>query len=154
MQKIFVSKALGPLLIIVGVVCLGCSSDDPVELPEPRISSLGAVVDVQEYSDGTIIEYTYEEVSFFGDILVSEYEHALSIVEPRYSEGEVLMSVSNSRVFPPSQTGGLDSPADGYVLKTCTADSLVFCDQGKLYIFRKTADGYGLAPVMSWAIIP
>jgi hypothetical protein len=110
-------------------------------------------VEVHEYPDGTITEYVFMGISFLGDIMTSEFDYALSIIEPRYSEGEVLLSVSNCRVFPSSQTGGIDAPADGFVLKTCTADSSTFCDEGRLYIFRRTTTGYGLAPVMSWFVI-
>jgi hypothetical protein len=149
-----ICRAAIACLALAGPAASGCSADDPTELPEPHISDAGAFVAVHEYADGVIKEYVLQGVTFFGDILVSEYEYALSIVEPRYAEGEVLMSVSNCRVFPPSRTGGAGSPADGFVLKTCTADSSAFCNEGRLYVFRETRDGFGLAPILEWHLFP
>ncbi len=139
-------------LILAGLACSGCSDDDPAEAPEPRISDAGTLVAVHEYSDGTIREYAFQGITFFGDIRVSDFEYALSVVEPRYLEGEVLLSVSNSRVFPASLTNAVTAPADGFALETCTADSVVFCDEGRHFVFMPTGDGFGLAPILSWLI--
>ena len=141
---------IGLVAFIVGLACLGCSKDHPAQVAEPRISDLGELVEVHEFADGSIEEYTYEGVTFVGDILVSEYEYALTIVEPRYSGSEVLLSVINGRVLPPSRLFYYFAHADGYVFKTCTADSVENCDRGMLYSFRETLDGYGLEPVLFW----
>jgi len=149
----FVCRAAIVSLALVALACSGCSDDDPTEPHAPRISDSGTLVEVHQYADGTIKEYDFQGISFFGDILVSDYEYALSIIEPMYAEGEVLLSVSNCRVFPPSQTNEGYAPADGYALKTCTADSAVFCGEGLLYVFKPTLDGFGLAPILWWQII-
>lgn len=141
-------------LVLAALACSGCSDDDPTESPEPHISDSGTLVTIHEYADGAIWEYVFQGVTFFGDMRVSDYEYALSVAEPRYLDGEVLLSVSNSRVFPPSQAGSASSPVDGFALRTCTADSAVFCDEGRIFVFRPTADGFGLDPIMSWFITP
>jgi hypothetical protein len=139
-------------LALAGLAWSGCSSDGPTKPHAPRISDSGTLVEVHEYADGKIKEYDFQGTTFFGDMLVSEYEYALSIIEPRYSEGEVLLSVSNCRVFPPSQTNEGYAPADGFALRTCTADTVEFCNDGLLYVFKPTLDGFGLAPIMWWHI--
>lgn len=136
--------------MLAALACSGCADDDPTESPEPHISDVGTLVAVHEYADGSIMEYVFQGVTFFGNMRVSEYEVALDIVEPRYLEGEVLLSVHNSRVFPPSLAGSASSPVDGFALRTCTADSLAFCDEGRIFVFRPTVDGFGLDPIMSW----
>lgn len=148
-----IGRAVITSLVLAGLACSGCSTDDPTGPRAPRISGSGTLVEVHEYSDGTIREYDYQGVTFYGDILVSEYEYALSIIEPRYHEGEVLLSVSNCRVFPPSRTNEGSSPANGYTLTTCTADSSAFCDEGRHFVFKPTSDGFGLAPIMQWFIV-
>lgn len=145
-----VRRAMIASLALVGLVCSGCSADNPARSFEPRISDSATLVDVHEYSDGIIKEYELGGVTFLGDMRVSDYEYALSVIEPRFSEGEVLMSVSNSRVFPPSQTSELTAPADGFALRTCTAESLADCHDGRLYVFGPTLDGFGLEPVLWW----
>jgi hypothetical protein len=152
MKKI--AAALPALLVVMAIGLFGCSSNDPVEVRELYISDVGSLVEVHEYEDGTVAEYIYQGVTFLGDIAVSEYEHALGVVEPLYSEFEVLLKVTNGRVFPGSQTHWIDAPADGYTLTTCTADAAVYCDEGKTYIFSRTSDGYGLLPIIYWQIIP
>ena len=145
-----VRRGMITFLVLVGLACSGCSGDHPTGSPEPRISDSATLVAVHEYSDGIIKEYELDGVTFFGDIRVADYEFALRVIEPRYTAGEVLMSVSNSRVFPPSQINGLTGPANGFALKTCTEESLADCHNGRLYIFSPTLDGFGLEPVLWW----
>ncbi len=147
MRRLAVSAVL-----FVGLVCSGRSEDDPTKSPEPHISDSGTLVAVHEYADGSIREYDFQGIAFFGDMRVSEFEYALSVVEPRYLEGEVLLSVSNSRVFPQSQSGSTSSPADGFALKTCTADPSAFCDEGRIFVFEPTSDGFGLAHILFWFV--
>ena len=145
-----VRRSMLPSLVLVGLVCSACSGDHPTGATEPRISDSATLVAVHEYSDGTIKEYELDGVTFFGDIPVADYQFALRVIEPLYVEGEVLMSVSNSRVFPPSQINGLTGPANGFALRTCTSESLADCHDGHLYVFSPTLDGFGLNPVISW----
>ena len=146
--QVLVGVAL--LAVTFCVVIVGCSSDEPTRVVEPRISEVGQLVSVREFSDGTVEEYEFQGVTFVGDILVSEYEYALMIAEPRFVEGEVLLRVVNGRVLPPSRLYRYFAYEDGYLLTTCTADSVEYCDRGFLYSFRETSNGYGLEPVLYW----
>lgn len=130
----------------------GCSSEAPTARGEAYISDTARLVAVHEYPDGVIREYELDGVTYLGDIRVSDLEFALGVIEPRYSEGEALLEVSNGREFPRSQTSEIRAPANGFALKTCTDDSSTFCRDGRLYTFRPTADGFGLEPVLWWHI--
>ena len=143
-------RALIASLAAVGLICCGCSGDDPIASNEPRISDTATLVAVHRFDDGIVKEYELDGVAFFGDIRVSEYEFALSVIARRYSEGEVLLSVLNSRVWPQSATNAASAPANGFSLRTCTSDSVASCNEGRIYVFIPTTDGFGLEHVLWW----
>ncbi len=138
------------LVVAICVAAVGCSSDAPLSVKAKVVSDVGTLVQVHEYDDGAVEEFEYLGFSFFGDILLSEFEEAVDVVLPNYSEFESLLSIENYRVYPQSQLDEELRPGDGFVLTTCTVDSATICDRGHHYIFRETTDGFGLLPVVTW----
>jgi len=141
------------ILLLICTFAWGCSSSDgPTQVQQTRISDVGKFVTVHEYDDGMVLEYEYQGIPFWGDMLLAEYEQALAVAEPRFAENEVLLRVTNTRVVPPSQHWGTQ-PDEGFILKTCTAESVSACDRGSLYMFDMTVDGFGMLPVHDWLLV-
>ena len=139
------------LAVFVGTVFIlgGCSSDSPATPNLQTVSEVGTLVEIHTYSDGTIPEYEYNGVVYWGDILIAEVAEAVSVVAPNYSEFEVLTRVLNYREFPASRQS-LYRPGDSFELHTCTADPVRACDQGRFYRMKELDGGMAVEASGIW----
>lgn len=140
------------IVVLAVLAFCGCTSDSPSQPSTARISDVGEYVTLHVYPDGKIREFTYDGVTFLGNMTVAEYERALAIIEPFFLEREVVLLVANCREFPPSQANRYGAPANGFSLRTCTMETPADCDEGRLYSFGRTSDGYGLLPILNWVL--
>lgn len=148
-RPVFLAIAATALCFILST---GCTSDnDPVRTTPPVfVSDIAPVVHVYHWDVGDVLLYSYYDVTFLGDIRLAEYDAARADMASRARDGEVLLSVSNFREFPPGFL--VSDPTDRIELKTCTSSMERGCMAGMIYRYVREDDDVVFLDSESWHI--